>query len=244
MAEISQNMSFYGVKIVNLGVYEMCSCCTHSITIDVLSVVYQCDHQLVSFHYHLEFWKYPYPNSSYWDKRVPKQGKVKIRFIMKIHKKSAIWQLNEVFAGWNVLHYGFWAWENWFWHPFDDSKVLWDPNTTNGGLGDPPRLPQNPSWSVFQDLLCSYCSINQFIRVFGHEETDSDIHLMIQKFCVTLILQIGVSETPWGCLKTPLGPYFSIYCVPIVLWISSLGSLGMRKLILTSIWWFKRSVWP
>ena len=55
MAEISQNMSFYGVKIVNLGVYEMCSCCTHSITIDVLSVVYQCDHQLVSFHYHLEF---------------------------------------------------------------------------------------------------------------------------------------------------------------------------------------------
>ena len=48
-----------------------------------------------------------------------------------------------------------------------------------------------------------------------HGKTDFDIPLMIQGFCVTLILHIGVLETPGGCFEAIPGPYFEVYSVHI-----------------------------
>ena len=49
-------------------------------------------------------------------------------------------------------------------------------------------------------------------------ETDSDMILMIQGFCVTLILLIGVLETPGGnCFKAIPGLFFRVYRVHIVI---------------------------
>ena len=54
-------------------------------------------------------------------------------------------------------------------------------------------------------------------------KTDSDIPLMIQGFCVTLILHIGVLETPGICFKAIPGPYFRVYSVHIVLQSNLVG---------------------
>ena len=62
--------------------------------------------------------------------------------------------------------------------------------------------------------------------VFRHGKSNSDIHLMIQGFCVTLILQIGVSEAPGSCFKAPPGPYLRFYCVYIGLQPSFFMVLG------------------
>ena len=48
-------------------------------------------------------------------------------------------------------------------------------------------------------------------------ETDSDMLLMIQGFCMTLILHIGVLETPGGCFKAIPGLFFRVYRVHIVI---------------------------
>ena len=50
-----------------------------------------------------------------------------------------------------------------------------------------------------------------------HGKTDYNIPLMIQGFCVTLILHIGVLETPGGCFEAIPGPYFEVYRVHIVI---------------------------
>ena len=48
-------------------------------------------------------------------------------------------------------------------------------------------------------------------------ETDSDMLLMIQGFCMTLILLIGVLETPGGCFKAIHCLFFRVYRVHIVI---------------------------
>ena len=59
-----------------------------------------------------------------------------------------------------------------------------------------------------------------------------DIHSMIQWFCVILLLQTGVFETPGGCSKAAPGPYFGILNVNSVV---CLLPLSMWKLCMTSI---------
>ena len=84
----------------------------------------------------------------------------------------------------------------------------------------PSRLLLSPSRSVFQELERSYCLTVQSIMVWGHMETDHDIHLIIQEAIRTIIQQRGVTRDPGRlrvCFKTPPGPYFRICSVPIVL---------------------------
>ena len=94
---------------------------------------------------------------------------------------------------------GLGAWENLFWHPFDDSRGLHDPNATGGGLRRPLEVAPQPLLVIISHLISFILPWNEYIRVWGYGITYSGIHLMIQEVCKTTIPQEVVAETPGGC---------------------------------------------
>ena len=95
------------------------------------------------------------------------------------------------------VYKGLGAWENLFWHPFDDSRGLHDPNATGGGLRRPLEVGPQPLLVLISYLISFILPWNEYIRVWGYGKTYSGIHLMIQEVCMTPMPQKWVCGDPW-----------------------------------------------
>ncbi len=76
----------------------------------------------------------------------------------------------------------------------DNSRSLYDLNATNRGLGDPLEVASKPLLVNISRSIVFILFYNQVYFGLGHVGTDYDIHLIIPKACMTLMLQIGVPE--------------------------------------------------
>ena len=128
-----------------------------------------------------------------------------------------------------------------------------------GVSGAPPRLPHSLFRSWYHASYPLFCLEIVFKRVLVYGRTYCGIHLMIRGVCMTLIPQKGVSTDPWRSphsLFSPMGIKSVKHSIFQFFWgfhylFSSKGHGNeyimvwcMMKLIMASIWWFKRSAWP
>ena len=77
---------------------------------------------------------------------------------------------------------GYWGTGDLLWHPFDDSRVLNDPNAPERGLWRLSRLPHSIFCSQNQTLYPLFCLATVFYRVLRYGGTYCSIHLIIQGF--------------------------------------------------------------
>ena len=132
----------------------------------------------------------------------------------------------------NIVLY---ARKNWFWYPFDDSRVLCDPYTTYRGLGDPRgcfKVIPGPYFRVYSVHIV----IQSNLVCFGLLKTDFDTHLTIQEASKTLISNTtnrGLGKPrEITSFKVSPGQYFRIYSVTKLLYNQILYVWGMYKLII------------
>ena len=125
--------------------------------------------------------------------------------------------------------------KNWFWYPFDDSRVLCDPYTTYRGLGDPRgcfKVIPGPYFRVYSVHIV----IQSNLVCFGLLKTDFDTHLTIQEASKTLISNTtnrGLGKPgEITSFKVSPGQYFRIYSVTTLLYNQILYVWGMYKLII------------